>query len=585
MRYMQVYNPMNNAFLSTLFAALPILVLLYLLAAHPWKDKNGVTHRGIPAPRAGFLAVTTALLVAIFMNKMPWQSALAAFFNGAAFGMLPIGWIIVAAMFLYTMTLVTGKFEIVKDSVSRLSSDRRLQALLIAFSFGAFLEGAAGFGVPVAIAGALMVGLGFQPLSAAVLCLIANTAPVAYGAVGTPIITLAKITGLPEQALSVMAGRQLPFFSLIIPFWLVATMVFMYKGKWRDVWEIWPATLVSGLSFAITQFLISNFVGPMLVDIMGGLVSMGALVLFLMVWKPKRLFWLPGDAQAEVAATGAESAVGMAVPVHASATLRYSRKEIVEAWFPWLILTVFVFLWGLPGWKAYLDKISIFKFAVPYLDQVVYRTPPVAPKAHPESAIYVLNWLSAAGTGVFVAAIFTGFFLKMTWEQWRSAIARTAQRMKTPLLTIGLVLGLGFTTRYAGLDAILGLAFTRTGFLYPFFAALLGWLGVFLTGSDTSSNALFGSLQRITAEQLHLDPVLIATANSTGGVMGKMIDAQSIVVSTAACYENRAEGTAAVGPIFRTVVWHSIALAVLMGLLVLLQAYIFPGIIPKYTLP
>ena len=566
--FYQSYDPAGNIWLSTFVAALPILVLLYFLAIHPHRDSGGQIHLGVSAPVAGALAVVAAILVAILFVGMPWQSALSSWFNGAAFGMIGIGWIVVAAMFLYTMTLITGQFEIVKESITGLSADRRIQALLIAFSFGAFIEGAAGFGTPVAIAGAMMVGLGFGPVSAAVLCLIANTAPVAFGALGTPIVTLAGVTGLPKEALSAMAGRQLPFFSILIPFWLTATMVKMNGGRWRDVFEVWPAIAVSGVSFALTQFLVSNYIGPELTDILGGVCSMSCLAGLMLFWKPKRLFVLPGDPPR----AGGDRRV-----------VAHSTSAVVKAWVPWAILTLFVFLWGLPPVKSRLNSVTA-SFPWPFLHGAVYRTPPVVPKIELERAIFNLNWLSAPGTGVLAAALVTGFLLGLSKKQWSHAIRRTAQRMKVPLLTIGLVLGLGFVTRYSGTDAIIGLAFTRTGALYPFFAAVIGWLGVFLTGSDTSSNALFGSLQRITAQQLNLDPVLIATANSTGGVMGKMIDAQSIVVATAACYEDRQEGNNAVGPIFRAVVWHSLALIVLMGLLILAQASFLGWMIPQYTI-
>ncbi len=567
--FYQTYNPAGNIWVSTLVAALPILVLLYFLALHPHRDREGRLHQGIDAPRAGAFGVVTAILVAILLVRMPWQFVLSSWFNGAAFGMMGIGWIVVAAMFLYTMTLITGKFEIVKESITGLSADRRIQALLIAFSFGAFIEGAAGFGTPVAIAGAMMVGLGFDPVSAAVLCLIANTAPVAFGALGTPIVTLAGVTGLPKEALSAMAGRQLPFFSLLIPFWLTATMVRMNRGTWRDVWEVWPAISVAGASFALTQFFVSNYIGPELTDILGGVFSMACLAGLMLVWEPKSLFLLPGDPPR--AATMQQRGS------------KHSTSEAVKAWLPWAFLTLFVFLWGLPPVKAVLNKVTL-SFPWPYLHGVVYRTPPVVPKVELEKAFFSLNWLSAPGTGVLAAALVTGFFLRLSREQWARAARRTAGRMKVPLLTIALVLGLGFVTRYSGTDAIIGLAFTRTGALYPFFAAVIGWLGVFLTGSDTSSNALFGSLQKITAQQLGLDPVLIAAANSTGGVMGKMIDAQSIVVATAACYEDRVEGANAVGPIFRKVVWHSVALVVLMGLLILAQASFLSWMIPAYAI-
>ncbi|GAB6154925.1 L-lactate permease [Desulfosporosinus burensis] len=565
MQFFQNYNPLGSPVLSTLVAAIPIVALLYLLAFHPRTDKNGNKHRGIEPPPAALISGFLAILIAVFILKMPLASASMAFVNGVAYGLFPIGWIVVAAMFLYTITLVSGQFEVVKDSVSNLSADRRIQAILIAFSFGAFIEGAAGFGTPVAIAGALMVGLGFKPFTAAVLCLIANTAPVAYGAIGTPVITLAKVTGLNEFALSAMAGRQLPFFSLIIPIWTIATMIYMDKKSMKtvvkDTMEVLPALLVAGISFAITQFYVSNFIGPMLVDILGGIVSMGAVIIFLKVWQPKTTYRLAGEA-----------------PVKAG--VKHTKKDVLVAWIPWAFLTTFVFLWGLPQVKLLINKFFTYPLQVPFLHNVVIKTAPVVPKDSPEAALYTLNLISAAGTGIFIAALLTGIFLRITADQWMESVVRTAKRMKTPLLTIGLVMGMGFTTKFAGLDAILGLAFTKTGFMYPFFAAMLGWLGVFLTGSDTSSNVLFGNMQKITAEQLGLDPILIAASNSTGGVMGKMIDAQSIVVATAACYEDRKEGSLAVGPIFRTVFWHSITLAALVGVLVMLQAYVFKWMVP-----
>jgi len=581
MQYLQNYNPLNNTFLSTLLAALPIIVLLYLLAIHPHKNKSGLKERGIFAPYAAIAAAVVGIFIAVLVMKMPLPSALSAFIMGAATGIMPIGWIVFSAIFLYTMTVVTGKFEIVKDTVARISPDRRLQALLVAFSFGAFMEGAAGFGTPVAVAGAMMVGLGFDPLQAAVICLIANTAPVAWGAIGTPIIMLSKVSGIPEHLITTMAGRQLPFFSIIVPFWLVATLVFMNKGSWKDVWEVWPATLISGASFALTQFLMSQSGNVMLVDIGSGIVSMIATALFLKFWQPRHIITSEeAFAHLEAAATTSGE-----VKVKKIKGPKYTTGEIVQAWLPWVLLAAAVFLWGMGDWKAFLNKISAPQIKMPYLHGVVFRTPPVVHGNKPEmeAAIYAFNWLSAAGTGIMAAALISGLFiLRLTPAQWAETFRRTVARMKVPITVISTVVGLGFTTRYAGTDAILGLAFTKTGAAYPFFASMLGWLGVFLTGSDTSSNAMFGSLQRITAEQLGLNPVLIVTANSTGGVMGKMIDAQSIVVATVACYENQQEGMAAVGPIFRNVVWHSLALAILLSTLTWLQAYVFPWMIPPF---
>ena len=597
--YHQNYNPLGNVLLSTIVAAVPILVLLYFIALHPHRDKTGTRHLGISAPYAALYAVLAAFVVSCLAFGMPFKSAFSAFAYGSLSGFLGIIWIVLAAMFLYTMTVTTGKFEIVKESIIHISFDRRLQVLLIAFSFGAIIEGTSGFGTPVAIAGAVMVGLGFAPFEACVLNLIANTSPVAYGAIGTPIVTLAQVSGLDQLTLSSMAGRQLPFVSVIVPFWLVATFVFMHKGKWRDVWEVWPATLVSGGSFAIMQFAASQTNSfHLMTDVVSGVFSVICTALFLQVWHPKRRFLLKGEraeAAAEAHAKTTDSHVegGWKYP--------YTVGQTAYAWVPWAILILCCALWGMPSWKAYLNDLlagvkinttflgstfagtlSLPKWSMPALHNIVMRMPPVAPvNAKPEGAIFAINWLSAAGTGVFVAALLTGLALKMNPAQWAEAAVRTLRRMKVPVLVIGQVLGLGYLTRYAGTDAVLGLAFTAAGALYPFFSAYLGWLGVFLTGSDTASNALFGSLQRITAQQLHLNEVLIVAANSTVGVMGKMIDAQSIMVACAACYEDPYERSHALGPIFRKVFWHSIALAGIVGLIVLLQAYVFPGMIPS----
>lgn len=570
-KYMQNYDPMGNVVLSTFMAALPIIVLLYLLALHPHKDKHGTKHLGIFAPYAAVAAAVVAILVAIFMMKMPVPSALYAFGYGALSGLFPIGWIIFGAIFLYNTTLITGKFEVLKDSVASLSPDRRLQALLIAFSFGAFIEGASGFGTPVAVSGAIMVGLGFRPMTAAVICLIANTAPVAWGAIGTPILTLAQVSGIPAELISMQAGRQLPFFSLIIPFWLVATLVFMDKGTWKDVWEVWPAALVSGASFAIVQFTMSQMGNVMLVDIGAGIGSMVATALFLKVWKPKNIM---GHEDSHDNKVGAATSLAKKKPIEIP---HHTMGELIQAWLPWAFLAVAVFLWGMKDVKTFLNGIFNPQFPVPYLDKLVFHMPPVGTGKAAMAAVYGFNILTMAGTGILLAAVVSGIFvLKLTPAQWKQAFNMTLTRLVVPLTVICSVLGLGYLTRYAGTDAILGLAFTKTGSAYPFFASMLGWLGVFLTGSDTSSNAMFGGLQKITADQLGLNPVLIVTANSTGGVMGKMIDAQSIVVATVACYDNHQEGMAAVGPIFRAVIWHSIALAIMLSGLVWAQAYIFP---------
>ncbi|HEY5182614.1 MAG TPA: L-lactate permease [Dermatophilaceae bacterium] len=576
MKYLQNYNPLGNFWLSVIIAAVPILTLLYFLALHPHKAKNGKRLLGIYAPYAAAIAALVALLVCLFVMKMPTTTTGAAFGLGVISGLFPIGWIIFGAIFLYIMTVVTGKFEIVKDSIAGITADRRLQALLVAFCFGAFIEGASGFGTPVAVAGAIMVGLGFRPLTAAVICLIANTAPVAWGAIGTPVLTLAKVTGLPDGLITQMAGRQLPFFSIIIPFWLVATLVLMEKGKWKDVWEVWPAILVTGASFAAAQFLMANGQQTMLVDIAAGLVSIIVTSLFLKVWTPKHIIT---NEMAYAVVDGREAGEAQVPPKHG-----HSWPVLLQAWMPWVFLAIFVFLWGVPSIKTFLDGLFDPTFQVPYLHGVVFATAPVSTTAVAKTAtaaVYTFNVITSAGTGILIAAFITGtIFLKVSLAQWKEILVTTLVRLKIPLTVIALVFGLSYVTRYAGTDAILALAFVRTGSVYPFFAVMVGWLGVFLTGSDTASNSLFGNLQQITAKQLGLNPLLIVTSNSTGGVMGKMIDPQSITVATTVCYEDAEEGINAVGIIFRKVFWHSVALAILMGILVYLQAYVLTWMIP-----
>ncbi len=602
--YFQNYNPLGNVLLSTLVAALPILVLLYFIALHPHRDKQGVRHLGISAPWAAFYGVVAAFLVSCLIFGMPFGRAVSAFALGSLSGFLGIIWIILGAMFLYTMTVITGKFEIVKESIIHISYDRRLQVLLIAFSFGAIIEGTSGFGTPVAIAGAVMVGLGFSPFQAAVLNLLANTAPVAYGAIGTPIVTLSQVSGLDMHTLSSMAGRQLPFVSVLVPFWLVTTFVLMEGGKLKDALEVWPATMVCGISFAVAQWIIANSEQFFLItDVAAGVFSVICVALFLRVWHPKSRFLLKAERQVAARPVAGGAGTGVASrPLGHEADWKYpyTLRETVNAWVPWAILIACCGLWGLAEWKGLLNNLfatvkidatllgspltgtlSLPVWSMPDLDGLVQRVPPVvAAGAKPEAAKFTINWLSAAGTGVFVAAILTGIFLRLDGSQWRHAVRRTLSRMKIPVLVIGQVLGLAALTRLAGTDAVIGLAFTAAGPLYPFFAAYLGWLGVFLTGSDTASNALFGSLQRITAQQLHLNEILVVATNSTGGVMGKMIDAQSIMVAAAACYDDPYERSHALGPIFRKVFWHSVVLAGVIGVIVMLQAYVFPGIIP-----
>jgi lactate permease len=568
MPWVQVYDPLGNPWLSTLAAALPIALLLYLLGVRRW-----------PADRAALAGLGAALVISIGVFGMPVGAAMATAAFGAAYGVFPIGWIVLAAIFLYNLSVKSGTFDIVKQSVARLSGDQRIQALLIAFSFGAFIEGACGFGTPVAISAALLAGLGFAPKQAATLSLIANTAPVAFGAIGTPILTLAAVTGLPAFTLGAMAGRQLPFVSLIVPAWMVVVM-----SGWRGLRAVWPAVLACGGSFAIVQFAWSNYVGPELVDIVGGLASLACVGAVCLRWRPR-------DEMAH------------AEPIAAS---RMPAPTVARAWLPWILLSVCVTLWGLPPVKRALTSgpaaaagqpaSSLVRWLapsaeVPLLHRRVARDFPVVPEkvdaarlsdasyrdGQTEAAVFTVNWLSATGTGILFAAIATALLLRIPRRTVFEVARSTARQMRRSVLTIAAMMAIGFVTRYGGTDATLGLAFTQTGWLYPFFAAMLGWLGVALTGSDTSSNVLFGSLQKITAQQLGLNPVLICAANSTGGVMGKMIDAQTIVVAGAATHQVGHEGD-----LLRAVFWHSLALAAIMGLIVLAQAYLFPWMVPAY---
>jgi len=535
----QIYDPTGHWWLSTLIASLPVVVLLGTLA---------VFH--VKAHIAALLGLATALLTAIFGFHMPAQLAGATAVFGAGYGLMPIGWIIVNVIFMYVLTVETGLFKVLQESLTSITQDRRLQLLLIAFCFGSFFEGAAGFGTPVAVTAAILIGLGFKPLAASGLSLIANTAPVAFGALGIPLIALNGVTGIDLMTLSANVGRILTPFCVLVPFWLI----WAFAG-FKGMLEIWPAILVAGGSFAITQLLVSNLHGPWLVDIAASVVSMTCLISFLLKWQPKRIWALEGETAGR-AARGAQS----------NATGR-----IVKAWTPWVILSVLVGLWGTPIIKSNLDKLSIFKFPVHGLHLLVQRVPPVVVKAAPEPAVYVVNWLSATGTGIFIAAILSGIVAGLTFGQMIRLYGRTLVKVRFSLLTIASMLAIGFLTRYSGLDATMGLAFARTGAMYPFFGTMLGWLGVALTGSDTSSNVLFGSLQKITAQQIGVQPSLMASANSVGGVMGKMIDAQSIVVASTATQWYGHEGD-----ILRYVFFHSVALAALGGLVVFLMAYVFP---------
>ena len=542
MPWSQVYDPLGHPWLSTLFASLPIVVLLGALALFK-----------IKAHTAALLALATSIIIAVFVFGMPAKMASSSLVFGAAYGLFPIGWIILNVIFLYQLTKERGLFDVLRHSITGITQDSRLQLLLVAFCFGAFFEGASGFGTPVAVTGALLIGLGFSPLAASGLSLIANTAPVAFGALGTPLIGLQSVTGLDLKDLSAMVGRQLPFFSLLVPFWLI----WAFAG-FRGMLQIWPAILVAGISFAVPQFLISNFHGPWLVDVVAAMVSMGMLALFLRVWAPKNV-WRISEEHDQV-----------------SKHREQSTKIVFQAWLPWIILSIVVFVWGLPQTKSVLDGISAPKIPVMWLDKLVVRVPPVVAKESPEAAVFNFNWLSATGTGIFIASLIAGLGMGYSLRRMIQVYWQTMKLVRYSLLTISAMLAIGFTTRYSGLDATLGLAFAKTGYLYPFFGAMLGWLGVALTGSDTSSNVLFGSLQKITATQLGLSPTLMAAANSSGGVMGKMIDAQSIVVASTATRWYGHEGQ-----ILRYVFFHSLALASLVGLLVMLQAYVFTWMVVR----
>ncbi|SPE22996.1 Glycolate permease GlcA [Burkholderiales bacterium] len=544
--WQQVYDPLGNAFLSTVLAAVPVVVMLVGLGFLHWKAHI--------AAGAGLLA---ALAVAIVVYGMPVLLAANAALLGGLTGLLPIGWIVLNIIFLHQLTEKNGSFKILQDSIAGITQDRRLQLLLIAFSFGAFFEGAAGFGTPVAVTAAILIGLRFSPLAASGLSLIANTAPVAFGALGTPVITLAKVHGYDVMALSAMIGRQLPFFSLLVPFWLI----WAFAGR-KAMWEIWPAVLVSGLSFAVPQFLVSNYIGPELVDVIAAVISMAALVGFLRIWQPRTLWTtvsLRGHADQDEATAAAVTPTA------------HSRADLIRAWTPWAILTFFVFVWGLPPVKGFWN--ALFAPAIPLagLHNLVEKMPPVVLHPTKEGAIYTFALLSATGTGIFVAAIVGGLAMRYRASQLLSEFGRTIYLVRYSLLTIILMLALGTVTRFSGTDTTLGLAFANTGVLYPFFGTLMGWIGVALTGSDTASNVLFGGMQRVAAEQLGLSANLMGAANSSGGVMGKMIDAQSIVVASTATGWFHHEGD-----ILRYVFFHSLALACLVGCLITLQAYVWP---------
>ncbi len=537
MPWSQVYDPLHSPILSTLAAVLPAALLLICL---------GVLR--IKAHLAALIGLATALVVSIFIYRMPFQAATASMVYGVAYGLLPVGWIILNVIFLYRLADGKGLLRILQASLTGISQDRRLQLLLVAFCFGALLEGAAGFGTPVAVSASILIGLGFPPLPASSLSLLANTVPVPFASVGTPLVALQAVTGLDIRALSIQVALQLSIFSLVIPFWLTAAF-----GGWKAVRGVWPALLVTGGSFTLAQLLVAYLNGPWLVSIISALFSLACLVLFLRVWKPRQVWRFANDAE--------ENLAKVSEPGQGYRTF--------TAWMPWLVLSLMVFIWGIPLVKNTLDSFSLIHIPIPYLNQQVLRMPPVVATPQPQAAVFDLAWLSASGTAILLAAVISGLWMGYRMGELLRQYGAAFKQVRFSLLTIAAMMAIGYVSRYTGMDGTLGLAFARTGGLFPFFSALLGWLGVAITGSDTSSNVLFGSLQRITAEKLGFNPLITVAANSSGGVMGKMINAQSIVVASVATHLNGKEGD-----ILRRVFWHSLVLAILVGMVVLLMAYL-----------
>ncbi|MDF0731962.1 lactate permease LctP family transporter [Pseudomonas entomophila] len=556
--WQQLYTPLGSLGLSALVALIPILFFFVALAVLRMKGYI-----------AGTLTLALSILVATLAYGMPVDMAFAAAGYGFAYGLWPIAWIIVAAVFLYKLTVKSGQFEIIRSSVLSITDDQRLQVLLIGFSFGAFLEGAAGFGAPVAITGALLVGLGFNPLYAAGLCLIANTAPVAFGALGVPIIVAGQVTGIDAFKIGAMAGRQLPLLSIIVPFWLVAIM-----DGWRGVKETWPAALVAGTSFAITQYLTSNYIGPELPDITSALVSIVSLTLFLKVWQPSR-----AEDREVVGVSGGAAVMGGGSRPRGSLPSPYGFGQILKAWSPFLILTVLVTIWTLKPFKALFAAGGAFErlvlvFNIPHLDQLVMKAAPIVALPTPMAAVYKFDLVSAGGSAIFLSALLSMLVLRIDWKTALTSFKETLVELKLPILSIGMVLAFAFVTNYSGMSTTLALVLAGTGAAFPFFSPFLGWLGVFLTGSDTSSNALFGSLQATTAHQIGVSDTLLVAANTSGGVTGKMISPQSIAVACAA--------TSIVGKesdLFRFTLKHSLVFAAIIGLITLSQAYVFTGML------
>lgn len=560
--WQQNYDPAGNIWLSALVALIPIVFFFLAL-----------TKLRLKGYQAGTVTVLLALGVALLFYKMPVSAALASAVYGFFYGLWPIAWIIVAAVFLYKLSVKTGQFDVIRSSILSVTHDQRLQLILVGFCFGAFLEGAAGFGAPVAITAALLVGLGFKPLYAAGLCLIANTAPVAFGAMGIPVIVAGQVSGIDPFLIGQMAGRQLPFMTILVLFWIMAIM-----DGWRGVKETWPAVLVGGGSFAVVQFLTANYIGPELPDITSAIVSLIALTGFLKVWQPKRIFRFDTEQSAPGKATGAKAA-GAAKP-QAAATL--TAGAILKAWSPFIILTAMVTLWSLKPFKALFAAggplaSTIISIPVPMLDKLVAKMPPVVAQATPYGAVYTFNWLSATGTAILIAAILTIAFARFSPAKAVATLGETVRELVIPIYSIGMVLAFAFVANYSGLSATLALALAHTGQAFVFFSPFLGWIGVFLTGSDTSANALFGALQATTANQLGLSPVLTVAANTTGGVTGKMISPQSIAIACAAVGLAGKESD-----LFRFTVKHSLVFAAIIGIICTLQAYVFTWMIPGH---
>ena len=550
--WQQIYDPMGNIWISSAIALIPII--FFFLALAIFRLKGSV---------AGTITVVLALLVSLFAYQMPVAMAFASMIYGFFYGLWPIAWIIIGAVFLYKISVKTGQFNIIRSSILSITEDQRLQMLLVGFAFGTFLEGAAGFGAPVAITAALLVGLGFKPLYAAGLCLIVNTAPVAFGAMGIPIIVAGQVSGVDTMEISQMVGRQLPFMVPIVLFWIMGIM-----DGWRGIKETWPAVIVGGGSFAIAQYLTSNFVGPELPDITAAIASLVTLTILLKFLKPKHIFRFSNED------------ANLDVSLQADQQKQYSLAQITKAWSPFMILTAMVTIWSIKPFKDLFTKDGalhdlVFSIKVPYLHQLVQKMPPVVPEVKDYDAIYKFDWLSATGTAIFIAALITIIFLKMKPKEAVVTFGETINELKTPIYSIGMVLAFAFIANYSGMSATLALALAHTGQAFTFFSPFLGWIGVFLTGSDTSANALFAALQATTAQQIGVPEVLLVAANTSGGVTGKMISPQSIAIACAAVGLVGKESD-----LFRFTVKHSIVFTIMMGIIITLQAYVFPWMIP-----